>query len=305
MTLLPSATEIVAAVGAAASIVGCSHECDYPAEMAHLPQLTRPRRELPRASAAIDRAVRAILEDALTVYDLDVARLRELAPDVVVTQDLCDVCAVSIDDVRAALREFGGREVTLVNLAPTMLGHVWEDVRRVGRALGREAAGETVATALEVRVAAVSARSQAAVARRGRRPRVLTIEWFAPVMVGGTWMPELVRAAGGEALVTVPGQHAPTLDRDALALLEPEVVLVKPCGFDLARIREELDVLRHHLPWAAWPKARVYLADGNAYFNRSGPRLVESCEILAACVHPETFQDFAVEHAAAFERFVP
>jgi len=126
----------------------------------------------------------------------------------------------------------------------------------------------------------------------------VTIEWIAPVMVGGMWMPEVIALAGGEALVTRPGQHAPTLDRDALAALDPEVVLVKPCGFPLHRTVEELDVLREALP-RGW-RARVYLADGNAFFNRPGPRIVESLEILAACMHPELFEDFAAMHAASF-----
>ena len=148
----------------------------------------------------------------------------------------------------------------------------------------------------EVRARVADIARRAAMARA--RPRVVTIEWIAPVMVGGMWMPEVIALAGGEALVTRPGQHAPTLDRDALAALDPEVVLVKPCGFPLQRTVEELDVLREALP-PAW-RARVYLADGNAFFNRPGPRIVESLEILAACVHPELFEDFAAKHVASF-----
>lgn len=153
---------------------------------------------------------------------------------------------------------------------------------------------------LEARCGAIAGRAAAA----PTHPTVLTVEWIDPVMIGGTWMPELVTLAGGTPLVTEPGQHAPTLTRDQLAELDPEVVLVKPCGFDLPRTREELDTLRSTLPLERWTAARtgrIHLADGNAYFNRPGPRLVESLEILAACTHPDLFPDLAAKHAASFE----
>ncbi len=300
-SLLPSATEIVCALGARSELVGVSHECDFPAGVEKLPVLTRTRKKLPRSSGAIDRAVRKILEDALTVYELDVPKLRETAPDLIVTQDLCDVCAVSLDDVRKALAELARADVEVVSLRPTRLADVWEDVRRVGRALGRTERGQILAMELELRTAAIGARA----ARLGLRPSVLTIEWLDPVMIGGTWMPELVTLAGGTPLVTQPGEHAPTLGLEQLAQLDPHVVLIKPCGFELARTARELALLRTRLPWSSWPAVeagRVFVADGNAFFNRSGPRLVESLEILAACVHPEEFGEFARAHAASVRR---
>src|SRR5262245_25126308 len=216
-SLLPSATEMVCAVGARAELVGVSHECDFPAGVEALPALTRPRRALPRKSAEIDRAVRAILEDALAVYEIELERLSAARPDVVVTQDLCDVCAVSLDDVRRALAELRRADVEVVSLKPTLLADVWDDVRRVGRALARSAEGERVASELARRAAELGQRGAAAARGAGRRPRVLTIEWLAPVMIGGTWMPELVELAGGEALVTRPGEHAPALALSELA----------------------------------------------------------------------------------------
>jgi iron complex transport system substrate-binding protein len=293
-SLLPSATEMVCAVGARDELVGVSHECDHPAGVASLPILTRPRRALPEPSADIDRAVRAILNDALAVYELELDELARVDPDVVVTQDLCDVCAVSLDDVRRGLAELARNDVAIVNLRPTRLADVWEDVRRVGAALGRAEAGVAAAAELERRTAEIAARA----ALLSARPRVLTIEWLAPVMIGGTWMPELVALAGGEPMVTKPGDHAPTLAPDELAALAPDVVLVKPCGFDLARTERELDLVEA-LPWRGVP---TYVADGNAYFNRPGPRLVESLEILAACVHPAAFGDLAEKHAASVRR---
>lgn len=302
-SLLPSATEIVCAVGAGDALVGVSHECDFPPGVERRPVLTRPRVALPRASGAIDRAVREVLEDALAVYEVELERLRAARPDVVVTQDLCDVCAVSLDDVRRALAAVAQEGIAIVSLRPTRLADVWDDVRRVGRALGRERDAETVAQSLERRCAAVAERCRALAAR----PTVLTVEWLDPVMIGGTWMPELVELAGGRPLVTRPGQHAPALGRAELEALDPDVVLVKPCGFDLARTAQELDLLARNLPWDRWRAVRagrVFVADGNAFFNRPGPRLVESLEILAACLHPGAFEDLARAHASSF-RSVP
>jgi iron complex transport system substrate-binding protein len=291
---------MVCAVGARERLVGVSHECDWPAGVESLPVLTRPRKALPKSSGAIDRAVREMLADALAVYEVDLERLRGVAPDVVVTQDLCDVCAVALDDVRAALRELAREDVEIVSLKPLRLADVWGDVRRVGAALGERERGEQVAHSLEQRCADIARR-----ARNGVRPAVLTIEWLDPVMIGGTWMPELVELAGGKALVTEPGQHAPTLSRDQLAALEPDFVLIKPCGFDLERTAAELELLERNLPWDSWKavrEGRVFAADGNAFFNRPGPRLVESLEILALCLQADTFADFAARHVDSVRR---
>jgi iron complex transport system substrate-binding protein len=290
VSLLPSATEIACALGARAELVGRSHECDFPPGVEQVPVLTSSRVGPLPSSRAIDAAVRDVLRDALAIYAIDVERLRRSAPDVIVTQDLCDVCAVSIDDVRAAVARLARQDVVIVNLHPMRLADIWRDVADVARAIGRAADGEAVVATLRARVAEVARRA----APMQRRPRVVTIEWLAPVMIGGMWMPELVELAGGEPLVTRPGEHAPTLERDELAALDPEVVLVKPCGFSLERTLDELDVLRDALP-RNW-RARVYVADGNAFFNRPGPRIVESLEILAACVHPQAFADLAAKH---------
>jgi len=292
-SLLPSATEIVCALGARAELVGRSHECDFPPGVEDVPVLTSARIGPLPSSQAIDAAVREVLKDALAIYQIDLDRLREARPDVIVTQDLCEVCAVSFDDVRSAVARLAQKDVAIVNLHPMRLDDIWGDLARVGEAIGRGGSGARIVADLRARVAEVARR--AALLRR--RPRVVTVEWIAPVMIGGMWMPELVTLAGGEPLVTHPGEYAPTLDREGLAALDPEVVIVKPCGFPLGRTLEELDVLREALP-RGWG-ARVYVADGDAYFNRPGPRIVESLEIMAACVHPEAFPDFAGKHAAS------
>ncbi len=280
VSLLPSATEHVCALGGRATLVGVSHECNWPADVVGLPVLTRTRTSLGRESLAIDRSIRNLLTRAVAVYEVDVDALAAVRPDVIVTQDLCDVCAVSYDDVCAAAKTLGNPELRIVNLHPTRLADVWTDLAKVGDALGLDASA--VLAGLHARMAAVGARA-ASLTRR----RVLTIEWLEPVMVGGTWMPELVELAGGTPLVTSPGQHAPTLSDEALAALDPEVVVFKPCGFDVDRTWAEL--ARVHEICRKFPAARAYVADGDAYFNRPGPRIVDSLEILASATHPDVF----------------
>ena len=294
VSLLPSATEIVCALGCGDALVGISHECDFPDEIRDRRVLTRSRIAVGAPSLAIDAAVRAVIRDALSIYEVDERALAELSPDVIVTQDLCEVCAVSLDDVRAAVARLAHRErVQIVSLTPTRLANVLGDVERVAAALDRREHGKAVRRELEARIQAIAARAPS------NKPRVVTIEWIEPLMIGGTWMPELVELAGGIALGASAGAPAPTIDAIALAALEPDVVVFKPCGFSLARALAERDVIERAI---AGLTARVYVTDGNAYFNRPGPRLVESLEILAACTHPGAFGDFAAKHAGAIER---
>lgn len=305
VSLLPAATEIVAALGAADQLVGTSHECDYPAIVADRPRLTRSR--ITRSdgaamdSAAIDAAVRRAAASGLSLYDLDVERLRSLAPDVVITQDLCAVCAVSLDEVQAALAELAGRSVRLVALSPTRLAHLFDDIAKVAAALGIEPAADRLNELLRGRLAELERRAAAA----WSRPRVVTVEWLAPVMLGGTWMPELVALAGGVAVGVEAGQHAPSPTREELRALDAEVVVVKPCGYSLAQVLAERATIATALPLDAWPAGalqRVWLADGSSYFNRPGPRLVDSAELLAACLHPELFKDHAERYRDAYVR---
>jgi len=300
VSLLPSATEIVCALGAAGELVGVSHECDHPPEVAGLPALTASRLPDAGASGDIDRSVRELLRAALAIYDLDVDRLAALAPDVIVTQDLCEVCAVSYSAVCAATERLAGRDVEVVSLHPRRLGDIWDDLRRVAAALDRRAAGEALVGGLLERLSRLEGQ-----AAGGGRPTVVSIEWLDPVMLGGTWMPELIAVAGGHPLGAAAGEQAPTLDLPALGALEPEVVVVKPCGYPVERTLAELELLPKVLPWEAWPAVaagRVYVADGNAYFNRSGPRIVDSAELLAACLHPGRFPAHLERHREAVRR---
>lgn len=295
-SLLPAATEMVCALGRKADLVGISHECDFPGGWGNLPKLTRARQKMPESSAAIDQTVRESLKTALSLYEVDVERLAKVKPDIVITQDLCHVCAVSVDDVRAALRELSHQGTQLLSLKPAVLADIWGDIRRVADAIGVPEAGEALAAALQERAKTISQRAAAL----SSRPRVLSIEWLDPVMVGGLWMPEMIEMAGGTPLVTKPGDPAPTLTSEELTALDPEVVLIKPCGFGLDRAIQEIALLPRVLPWKSWKavrKGRVFVADGNAFFNRPGPRIVESLEILAACAHLQEFGDWSLRHS--------
>jgi iron complex transport system substrate-binding protein len=299
VSLLPSATEIVCALGAGDALVGVSHECDFPAAIRDRPVLTRARIDPHGSSRDIDAAVRAVVRDALSIYSVDEALLGALEPDVIVTQDLCEVCAVSLDDVRAAVARLAHRErVQIVSLRPTRLDDIFGDVERVAAAIGRPGQGAALREALEGRVRAIARRAEGVVAR----PRVVSIEWLDPLMLGGTWMPELIELAGGTAVGAGAGQPAPTVDPAALEELRPDVVVVKPCGFPLERTLAERDVIARSIVDAVGGSTRVFVTDGNAFFNRPGPRLVESLEIMAACVHPALFADFADRHAGVLCR---
>ncbi len=294
LSLLPSATEIICALGASSQLVGISHECDFPEAIRDRPVLTKSRIDVHASSRAIDTAVRGVIQDALSLYSVDDERLGALAPDVIVTQDLCEVCAVSLDDVRAAVARLSHRaDIQIVSLRPTRLDDVLGDIERVASVIGRETEGQNVRAALTERIRAISTRAAAA----SLRPRVVSLEWIDPLMLGGTWMPELIDLAGGLAVGASAGEPAPTIDVSALRELHPDVVVVKPCGFSLSRTLEERAIIERDVLANIGPGTRVYATDGNAFFNRPGPRLVESLEIMAACVHPELFTDFSTKHA--------
>ena len=284
VSLIASATEIVCALGARDRLVGRSHECDYPAEVLQRPGLTEPKFRVEGTSAEIDARVRAIVRDGLSVYRVDGEALKALEPDIIVTQDHCEVCAVSLSDVEAATCTWTGRPVEIVSLKPDSMADVYADIARVARALATEPAGKALVREMQRRLDAVGAR----VAGRAR-PRVAFIEWVEPLMAGGNWMPELIEIAGGHNLFGEVGKHSDWMQWDELVAAAPEAIVVAPCGYGLERCLQELPLLAKP-GWTELPavrEARVYFADGNAYFNRPGPRLADSAEMLAEMLHPE------------------
>jgi iron complex transport system substrate-binding protein len=289
----------VCALGAGDDLVGISHECDFPADIRDRPVLTRARIDVHGSSRTIDAAVRAVVANALSIYAVDDEKIGALEPEVIVTQDLCEVCAVSLDDVRAAVSRLAQRRpVDIVSLRPTRVEDVFGDIDRVASAIGRTAQGKNVRAELTNRMRAIAARAACA----SVKPRVVSLEWIDPLMLGGTWMPELIEAAGGTAIGVLAGHPAPTIDVPTLQALRPDVVVVKPCGFSLERTLLERPMLEQSIVNVVGDSARVYVTDGNAFFNRPGPRLVESLEIMASCAHPELFADFASKHGGVVVR---
>jgi iron complex transport system substrate-binding protein len=288
VSLLPSATEIVCALGFERDLVGRSHECDFPASVKRLPALTEPKFKPEGTSAEIDRDVKRIVGDALAVYRVDADKLRELRPDFIVTQSQCEVCAVSEGDVEAAVADWLGARPKIVSLAPFALADLFEDMQRVADALGAHQPGIDLNQRLRARIAEITAKAQTA----SSRPSVATIEWIDPMMAAGNWMPELIEQAGGTNLFGKAGQHSPWMKLDELAAKDPDAILVSPCGFAIARTMQEASTLTAQPGWSrlrAVSDDKVFVADGNQYFNRPGPRIVESLEILAEIIHPELF----------------
>lgn len=285
VSLIASATEIVCALGLEGVLVGRSHECDFPHYVRKLPVIAEPAIDVTGTSADIDRRVRESARDALSIYRVDDARLAALAPDVVITQTQCEVCAVSLKDVEAALAKRLGLSPKIVALNPNSLRDLRADIRLVAAALDAPLNGEEL-------VAALDDRMDRAAARVHGRPRrsVVVVEWMDPIMSAGNWTPTLVARAGGTELFGVENRHSGTMTWDELKAADPEVLIAAPCGFDLARTKAELAALTGRPGFSSLRAARegrAYAADGNAFFNRPGPRVVETLEGLIEMIHPE------------------
>jgi len=289
VSLIASASEIVASLGLSRYQVGRSHECDFPPEILTLPICTSPAFPTEGSSAEIDRRVKERLASALSVYEVSREVLDALQPTHVITQTQCRVCAVSLEDVERALTGWVSSRPKLIALEPNALADIWLDIQRVAVSCGVAERGEQVVADLQSTMQRMSERAQAT----SRKPRVACIEWHEPLMAAGNWVPELVEMAGAVNLFGQAGAHSPWMTWQQLVDADPDVIITMPCGFDLTRTNAEMYWLTGR---PEWPKLRavqtgqVYLADGNQYFNRPGPRLVESLQILAEILHPETFE---------------
>ena len=288
VSLIASATEIVCALGFEDQLVGRSHECDYPPSVKLLPQVTSPKFNVEGTSAEIDQRVKSIVQEALSVYHVDAAMLEELKPTHIITQSQCEVCAVSLKDVEQAVCELTSSRPMIVSLEPNSLDDVWADISRVGEALGSADRAERLMDDLKSRMDDIVQRTHWLDAN----PSVSYIEWIDPLMAGGNWMPELISMAGGLNLFGEAGKHSPWMTWDELVTKDPDIIFVSPCGFDIKRTLEEMNLLSNKDDWKhlkAVRDGRIFVADGNQYFNRPGPRLAESLEILAEVIHPNVF----------------
>jgi len=299
VSLLPSATEIIAALGMAEHLVGRSHECDWPVGLEHLPVLTQPKMNPLADAATIDRDVRALVEDGVSVYKLNADAICELKPDFVITQSQCELCAVSLNEVETALRDWLGESTAqLVSLEPMALADVAVDIERVGTSLGVGDAAHKLNTEIAAGFAAL--RTQTAPLPK---QKVFFMEWTAPLMGAGNWMPETIAAAGGDVVLGQEGVHSPTVSMADIAAADPDVIIVGPCGFSIDRAAQELAPLEPQPDWQALRAVRegqVYLVNGNHFFNRPGPRLLQSACIVAEILHPDIFR--ADNHGGAWVR---
>jgi len=296
VSLLPAATEIAWARGLGERLVGRSHECDWPADALALPALTRPRIDSAASSReiheAVGRAVTAEPGSSTALFALDGERLAALQPDVILTQAICEVCAISGDDVAEAVRR-SATDVRLVPLAATTLAGLWADILTVGAATGTLPRARELVARLQARSDSVACRVRSLAQAGQPRPRVAVIEWLDPPMAAGNGVPELVQLAGGEDCLGRAGEHSHWIDWPAVAAADPDVVILAPCGFTLERIVAEAAtpaVQEHLAPLRAVHTGRLWAIDGHHLLNRPGPRLVDSLEVLAEILHPAEFR---------------
>ena len=286
VSLLPSATEILAALGLVDQLEAVTHECDYPASIAGKPVITRSRLEAGMKSGDIDQAVRSQLDaDAHSLYTIDRTLLAEIAPDLIVTQQLCEVCAVAYDEVLEAVAALP-HPPQVLNLEPMSLGDVLSDILRVGEATAAMAQARRLVASLEERIDSVRQRA----GKVASRPRVAFLEWIDPLFCGGHWNPELVAMAGGTDPLGRLHQPSVRVEWEAVRDMQPDVMVISCCGFDTRRAREDLPILEAQRGWHELPcvrSGRVHVVDGTSYFSRPGPRLVDSLELLAEYLHPD------------------
>jgi iron complex transport system substrate-binding protein len=303
VSLLPSGTEIICALGLEAHLVGISHACDYPDAIADRPRLSAPAIDQQAGSAAIDRAVRDLAQRGLSAYRIDMAQLQALAPDVIVTQGQNEGYAASGAEVARAIQTSCGPRVDVVSLNPHLLQDIWADIRLVGRATGRlQEADAVLATCFE-RVNDIIAET----IMIPEPPRVAALAWIEPLQLAGHWTPELIQLAGGRDGLCKPGSPVSTATWERLRAYDPEVLTIMPCGYPLEKTLAEVDALVSLPGWDALTavrEGRVYAVDGQAYFHRAGPRIVDSLELLTGFVHPDLFGAFLTDRAWAYRRLV-
>lgn len=287
-SLLPGATEIVFALGLGDSLVGVTHECDFPPE-------AREKRVMVRSavdsgaltSAEIDLQVSNVLSSGKSLYTLDIAGLRAVQPDIIITQALCDVCALDYDDVVRAARLLP-QEPKIVSLNPHSLTDVLEDISRIGAVTKQRRQAELLVNQFTDRIEAIRFRAAQALSR----PRTLCLEWFSPLYVAGHWLPEMVEIAGGIHVLAKKEQPSRKIEWSQVCDAKPELILLMPCGFDVARAMVESAVLKNFPGWSDLPAVKagtVYAVDSSAYFSRPGPRLIDGLELLASIIHPDCF----------------
>ncbi len=289
VSLLPSGTEIVCALGFEQNLVGRSHECDYQETVKKLPVCSEPKFSTHGASYEIDDRIQAIIQEGLSIYQIHAATLKELNPDIIVTQSHCDVCAVNDQELQRIVQEFLEYHPEIVTLEPLSLASILDDILKIARALSAGQTGRDLNARLQSKMDDIAGRTKTL----SVKPTVASIEWLEPLMAGGNWMPDLVTMAGGINSFGESGKESPLLKWESIIREDPDFIFILPCGYSIDRTLSEIDTLFERAGWddlTAVQKDRVFILDGNQYFNRPGPRIAESLEIIAEILHPDLFQ---------------
>jgi iron complex transport system substrate-binding protein len=310
VTLVPSATEIVCALGLEHDLVGRSHECDYPLTVKQLPACTSPYFDGTGSSLEIDTQIKNLVQKALSIYHVEEETLIPLQPTVIITQNQCDVCAISYEEVEKAISEKFTHPIEIISLSAQNLEEVWADILRVGKGLHVQAKAEILIQKLQQQLSDIKAQGETLL----KAPKILCIEWIEPLMAAGNWMPNIIQIAGGTPSMGKPGEHSPWITWESIIQENPDVIIVIPCGFSLDRTLSEIHLLTENPHWKtlnAVQLNQVYLADGNQYFNRPGPRLVDSAQILleifkdveASSQDPSTLENQFLKHSEGKDRW--
>jgi len=291
ISLLPSATEIIAALGYTHTLVGRSHECNYPHSILSIPTCTSSQINSNASSIDIDRSVKELLSSALSIFNIDQNKLHDLQPSHIITQDQCKVCAISLEQLESELGQLLKNQVKIISLNPKRLGDVWSNIRQIGNALGDMASVEAESYTRKITRRIVEI-AMTAGSLNSKGIRVAVIEWINPVIISGNWVPEIINIAGGQNIITSPGQRSKPVSIKQICSADPDIIVFSPCGFTLSRsVKEALEVLKSPL-WQtlrAVKNRNCFAIDGIKHFNRPGPRLIESIEVLAEIISPKLF----------------
>jgi iron complex transport system substrate-binding protein len=288
ISLFPAATEVICALGLEHQLVGRSHECDYPSSIADLPICSSAKFISGSSSAEIDLKVKEILTDSLSIYEIDRDLIKQLAPDIIITQAQCEVCAVSLNDVELALKDLLDKECRIISLQPNSLADIYKDIQMLADELGVHDAGLELLELSEERIDIIRHKLKFL----GEKPSVACIEWLSPLMIAGNWTPEIIEIAGGIPVLTESAKHSSYINFEAIVQTNPDILVIMPCGFTIQRTLQEISLLIDLPGWSdlkAVQNQKVFIVDGNQYFNRSGPRITDSIEIMAEIINPKQF----------------
>lgn len=288
ISLLPAATEIICALGLEHQLVGRSHECDYPSSIVNLPVCSSAKFISGSNSAEIDKQVKEILSDSLSIYEIDSALIKQLSPDIIITQAQCEVCAVSLNDVELALKDLLEKECKIISLEPHGLDDIYREIQLLADQLGVPEAGVELLELSEERIDIIRHKLKFI----SERPSVACVEWLSPLMIAGNWTPEIVEIAGGNPVLTLSGKHSSYINFEDIVKANPDILVIMPCGFSIQRTLQEINLLIDLQGWSdlkAVQNQKIFVVDGNQYFNRSGPRITDSIEIMAEIINPKQF----------------